>query len=118
MGATVIATSSSDAKLQIAKKLGASELINYTTTPAWGDETLRLTDGKGADLVADVGGSGTVEQSLKALRQGGLACMIGFLAPPKQADIIYHLVGAAKKRRFPPRGRADSYQPNVTPEPC
>jgi NADPH:quinone reductase-like Zn-dependent oxidoreductase len=47
MGANVIATSSSDAKLQISKKLGASELINYKTTPAWGDEVLRLTDWKG-----------------------------------------------------------------------
>jgi len=102
MGVNVIATSSTDVKLQTSKKLGASELINYKTTPAWGDEVLRLTDGKGVDLVADVGGTGTVEESLKALRQGGTACMIGFLAPPKQCEIIYPLVLAAKKRKFLP----------------
>jgi len=100
MEATVIATSSSDKKLQISKNLGASKFINYKTTPAWGDEVLHLTNGRGADLVADVGGSGTVEESLKALRQGGTACMIGFLAPPKQTDIIQPLVVTAKKRKF------------------
>ena len=102
MGADVIATSSSDVKLQISKKLGASKLINYKTTPAWGDEIIRLTDGKGVDLVADVGGSGTVQESLKALRQGGTACMIGFLAPPKQCEIILPLVNAAKTRKVLP----------------
>lgn len=100
MGANVIATSSTDAKLQISKKLGASELINYKTKPAWGNEILHLTDGKGVDLVADVGGSGTVEESLKALRQGGTACMIGFFASPKECEIITPLVVGAKKRKF------------------
>jgi NADPH:quinone reductase-like Zn-dependent oxidoreductase len=96
MGAKVIATSSSDHKLELAKKLGASELINYKTTPAWEDEILRLTNGKGVDLVADVGGSGTIEQSIKALRQGGTACVIGFLAPPKQIDIVFELMFKAR----------------------
>lgn len=100
MGASVIATSSTDAKLRISKELGASELINYRTFPAWGDEILRFTGGKGADLVADVGGSGTVEESLKALRQGGTACMIGFLAAPKQCDIMHPLVEGAKISKF------------------
>ncbi|KFX93009.1 hypothetical protein O988_07043 [Pseudogymnoascus sp. VKM F-3808] len=92
LGARVIATSSTDEKLQIAGKLGASELINYKTTPDWADEVLQLTDGKGADLVCDVGGSGTLEQSVKALRQGGTACLVGFLTAPKPVDILMPLI--------------------------
>jgi NADPH:quinone reductase-like Zn-dependent oxidoreductase len=96
MGARVISTSSSSEKLQIASELGASELINYVTTPKWGDEVLRLTDGNGADLVADVGGSATVEESIKSLRQGGTACLIGFLGSEKMSDFVFSLVYKAK----------------------
>lgn len=92
MGAKVIATSSTDSKFQTAKKLGASELINYKTTPDWAAEVLRLTDGKGADLVADVGGSATLEQSIKSLRQGGTACVVGQLATPKPFDVVMPLM--------------------------
>ncbi|KAG4434652.1 hypothetical protein IFR05_009857 [Cadophora sp. M221] len=96
LGAKVIATSSTDEKLQIAKQLGASELINYKTTPNWGEEVLRLTGGKGADLVCDVGGSGTLEQSIKALRQGETACLVGFLTQPKPVDVLMELITQAK----------------------
>jgi NADPH:quinone reductase-like Zn-dependent oxidoreductase len=96
LGARVIATSSTDEKLQVAKQLGASDLINYKTTPDWAAEVLRLTDGKGADLVADVGGSGTVEQSVQALRMGGTACLIGFLTPPHKNDVVMPLMVGAK----------------------
>jgi NADPH:quinone reductase-like Zn-dependent oxidoreductase len=96
LGARVIATSSTDEKLQVAKQLGASALINYKTTPDWAAEVLRVTDGKGADLVADVGGSGTVDQSVKALRMGGTACLIGFLTPPHKNDVVMPLITGAK----------------------
>lgn len=96
LGARVIATSSTDEKLQVAKQLGASDLINYKTTPDWAAEVLRLTDGKGADLVADVGGSGTMEQSVKALTMGGTACLIGFLTPPHKNDVVMPLITGAK----------------------
>jgi NADPH:quinone reductase-like Zn-dependent oxidoreductase len=96
LGARVIATSSTDEKLLVAKQLGASDLVNYKTTPDWAAEVLRLTDGKGADLVADVGGSGTVEQSVKALRIGGTACLIGFLTPSHKNDVVMPLIIGAK----------------------
>jgi len=96
LGARVIATSSTDEKLQFAKKLGASELINYKTTPDWATEVLRLTNGKGVDLVCDVGGSGTLEATVKALRQGGTACLVGFLTPPKPVDVLLQLIAEAK----------------------
>jgi NADPH:quinone reductase-like Zn-dependent oxidoreductase len=70
-GATVIATSSSDEKLERAKQLGADLLINYRSTPQWDDEVLRLTDGRGADLVVDTVGEATFARSLKAAAFGG-----------------------------------------------
>lgn len=79
-GAKVIVTSSSDEKLERAKALGASELINYRSTPDWGKEVLRRTAGAGADHVVEVGGAGTLEQSLKAIRPGGHISLIGVLA--------------------------------------
>lgn len=53
-GATVIAISSSDEKLKVAKDLGAAHVINYRTTPDWDREALRLTGGVGVDRVIDV----------------------------------------------------------------
>jgi len=79
-GLRVIATSSSDAKLARARELGAAATINYKTTPAWGNEAVRLTGGTGVDHVIEVGGAGTFEQSLAALRIGGTISYIGLLA--------------------------------------
>src|SRR5207302_2779050 len=67
-GARVIATSSSDAKLERVTKLGASDGINYKTTPEWGEQARKLTGGTGVDHVVEVGGAGTIGQSLKAVR--------------------------------------------------
>jgi NADPH:quinone reductase-like Zn-dependent oxidoreductase len=79
-GARVIITSSSDEKLARAKKLGAWATINYKTTPAWGKETLKLTNGAGVDHVVEVGGAGTLEQSFQAVRVGGTVSLIGILS--------------------------------------
>jgi NADPH:quinone reductase-like Zn-dependent oxidoreductase len=78
-GATVIATSSSDAKLERLKALGADHLINYRTTPAWGAEAARLTGG-GVDHVVEIGGAGTFPESITAARIGGHISLIGVLA--------------------------------------
>ncbi len=78
-GARVIATSSSDEKLERVKALGASDGINYTRTPEWGKEVLRLTGGRGVDCVVEVGGTGTLGRSFEALAVGGKVCLIGVL---------------------------------------
>lgn len=78
-GARVIVTSSSDEKLERARQLGAAELINYRRTPAWDEEALRLTGGRGVDHVVDLGGAGTLERSLRAARRGGSVSVIGVL---------------------------------------
>jgi len=79
MGATVIATSSSDEKLERAKKLGAAHGINYKSTPDWDKAAVALTGGHGVDLVVEVGGAGTMAKSLGAIRQHGKVSMIGVL---------------------------------------
>jgi NADPH:quinone reductase-like Zn-dependent oxidoreductase len=79
-GARVIATSSSDAKLAKLKALGADELINYKEVPAWGMKALELTGGVGVDSVVEIGGAGTLDQSMMATRVGGHVALIGVLA--------------------------------------
>jgi NADPH:quinone reductase-like Zn-dependent oxidoreductase len=78
-GCHVIATSSSDAKLEKLGALGADQLINYRQFENWGDRTLAITDGKGANVVVEVGGSGTLSQSVRAIAMGGHISMIGVL---------------------------------------
>lgn len=80
MGATVIATSSSDEKLARVRALGADHTINYKTEPEWGDAARRLTDGEGVDHVIEIGGAGTLPQSIAAVRNGGHISLIGILA--------------------------------------
>lgn len=79
-GARVIATSSSDAKLEKLKAMGADELVNYKQTPAWGAKALELTGGAGVDTVVEIGGAGTLDQSMMATRIGGHVALIGVLA--------------------------------------
>lgn len=79
-GATVIATSSSDEKLDRARKLGADHTINYKTHPNWAQEARKITGGRGVDHVVEVGGSGTFNQSIMAARTGGHVSVIGVLS--------------------------------------
>ena len=78
-GCHVIATSSSDAKLEKLGKLGADEFINYSQVEKWGDRVLEITGGRGADVIVEVGGSGTLAQSVRAVAMGGHISMIGVL---------------------------------------
>jgi NADPH:quinone reductase-like Zn-dependent oxidoreductase len=78
-GLRTILISSSDAKLARAKQLGADETINYKTNPTWEEEARRLTNGVGVDHVIEVGGSGTMPRSLRAVRMEGAISVIGAL---------------------------------------
>lgn len=78
-GARVIATSSSDKKLAVLRELGADHVINYRDTPQWGAAALEYTDGLGVDEVVEIGGSGTLPQSIEATRVGGHISLIGVL---------------------------------------
>lgn len=82
-GARVIVTSSSDQKLERAKELGATDTINYKTTPNWEERVYELTERLGVDHVIEVGGAGTFAKSLRAVRVGGRISLIGVLAGAK-----------------------------------
>ena len=79
MGARVIATTSSAAKAERLRALGADVVINYRETPEWGDAVLAATEGQGADIVVEVGGPGTLAQSIRAAALGGHIALIGVL---------------------------------------
>ena len=78
-GARVIISSSSDAKLERAKQLGADETINYKQHPEWQERVLELTDGAGVDNVIEVGGAGTLERSFASAKVSGRISLIGVL---------------------------------------
>jgi NADPH:quinone reductase-like Zn-dependent oxidoreductase len=85
-GASVIATSSSDAKLKRLKELGASGVVNYKTTPEWDKAVLELTGGLGVDHVVEIGGAGTLPRSINAVKAGGVISLIGILSGAGQID--------------------------------
>jgi NADPH:quinone reductase-like Zn-dependent oxidoreductase len=80
-GARVVATTSSTAKAQKLRELGADHVINYKEIPNWGEEAKRLTEG-GVDHVLEVGGAHTITESLKAVNIGGYVTIIGWIAGP------------------------------------
>lgn len=79
LGARVIVTSSSDEKLLRARELGATDTINYRTTPDWAAAVLELTDGQGVDVVLDVVGGDGLRDSVRAAKGNGMVAVIGFL---------------------------------------
>ena len=94
MGARVIVTSSSDEKLLRARALGATDTINYRTTPDWAAAVLEMTDGEGVDVVLDVVGGDGLRNSVRAAKGNGLVAVIGFLegqtANLDLMDVIWH----------------------------
>lgn len=79
MGAQVIATSSSDEKIARLREMGAAHTLNYRDVPEWGQKVRELTGGRGVDHVIEVGGPGTLPQSIDAVRIGGHISLIGVL---------------------------------------
>ncbi|MGE4431948.1 MAG: NAD(P)-dependent alcohol dehydrogenase [Sphingobium sp.] len=79
MGASVIATSSSDEKLERARSMGADHIVNYRRDESWGSTVQDLTGGRGVDHVVEVGGPATLAQSIRAARIGGHIALIGVL---------------------------------------
>ncbi|HEX4986767.1 MAG TPA: NAD(P)-dependent alcohol dehydrogenase [Burkholderiales bacterium] len=92
MGARVIALSSSDEKLERAKRLGADAGINYRGTPAWGEAVKAATGGRGADIVVETAG-GTLDQSLAAVSFGGFIGIVGFVAGMKAEIPLRSVIG-------------------------
>jgi NADPH:quinone reductase-like Zn-dependent oxidoreductase len=82
LGGEAIVLSSSDEKLEKARALGAAATINYRKVPAWEEEVLALTDGRGVDHVIEVVGGENLNRSLRAVRVSGRISFIGTLAGP------------------------------------
>jgi NADPH:quinone reductase-like Zn-dependent oxidoreductase len=79
-GANIIILSSSDAKLDRARKMGAHHAINYRDTPEWEKRVREITEGRGVDLTLEVGGIGTLPRTLKAAAYAGNVSLIGVLS--------------------------------------
>lgn len=79
MGANVVMTSSSAEKRERLRKMGAMATVDYRATPKWGTAVRDLTGGRGVDLAVEVGGAGTFDESIKALRYGGTMSLLGIL---------------------------------------
>ena len=80
LGAHVTVISSSDAKIERLREMGADATINYSQTPEWGKAARVLTEGRGFDHILEVGGEKTLPQSLRCVRPGGTLSMIGILS--------------------------------------
>ncbi len=78
-GARVIATTSKETKAERLIELGASDVINYATTPDWGAQVRALTNGRGADVIVEVGGAGTIAQSIAAIAYRGVISLVGHI---------------------------------------
>jgi NADPH:quinone reductase-like Zn-dependent oxidoreductase len=115
MGATVIVTSSSDAKLQRVRTLGADHTVNYSAIPDWGEHVRAMTGGEGVDHVLELGGPGTLAQSIVATRVGGHISLIGTVTGgagpvPTAAMMLKHIrlqgiiVGSRRQQQDMVRG--------------
>src|SRR3546814_16273157 len=101
MGARTIVTSSSDEKLERARALGAWQTVNYRRTPDWEKAVLEMTEGRGVDLTVEVGGAGTLAQSIPATRIAGT---IGFLGVrSEERRVVNGWVGRCRSRGLPLR---------------
>lgn len=96
-GATVIATSSSDDKIKRLQEMGADHVINYKKEPEWGLLARELTGGRGVDHIIEVGGAGTLDQSLDAVRVAGQILVIGILSGTSgEMNIVKALIKQAR----------------------
>ena len=95
-GNRIIITSSSDEKLKKAKELGATDFINYKETEDWDKKVLELTDKQGVDTIIEVGGAGTLQKSINAVKMGGHIAVIGVLSGKGEVDPTPILMKAAR----------------------
>ncbi len=113
-GARVIATSSSAEKLARLSALGADETINYREVPDWGKTVLALTDDRGADLVVEVGGAETFNQSLRATRANGVIALVGNVTGSLVEVNLPHIFMFRKRMIGVSTGSAADFQAMMT----
>ncbi|GAA5940103.1 zinc-dependent alcohol dehydrogenase family protein [Sporobolomyces koalae] len=79
-GCKVIATSSSDDKLERIRQLGVHEVVNYRKTPEWEREVVAKNGGRGVDHVIEIGGKGTLVRSIRSCQPGGNVWVVGYMS--------------------------------------
>lgn len=109
-GYRTLITSSSDAKLGRAKAMGADHVANYKTDPDWAKAVREATGGVGADLIIEVGGGGTIEQSLRAIRIGGHVAIVGVVAGLGGGFNTASLIGNSAKLQGLSVGSRDMFE--------
>ena len=114
-GARVLSTTGSESKEGRLKGIGAAEVINYRKEPDWDRRALELTDGRGVDLVVEVGGAGTLGKSLNAVRMSGHISLIGVLTgstgevnplPAVMKSVSLHGIYVGSREMFTEMNRA------------
>ncbi|MCB1630823.1 MAG: NAD(P)-dependent alcohol dehydrogenase [Pseudomonadales bacterium] len=90
-GCRVIATTSTAAKAELLQRMGADAVVNYRENPQWSDAVLAATNGRGVDLVVEVGGPNTLAQSIRSVRVGGRIAMIGIVGGLGSIDYLHLL---------------------------
>ena len=109
-GASVIATTSSAAKMDRLRTLGADEVLNYNKEPQWGNRARALTGGRGVDRVVEVGGGGTIGESLHAVAASGELASIGFLSAGSSNIDFFALFGSGARIRHISVGSREDLQ--------
>jgi NADPH:quinone reductase-like Zn-dependent oxidoreductase len=109
-GYRTLITSSSDAKLERARELGADHVVNYKTTPAWSGPVREVTQGRGADFIMEVGGAGTIHESMKAIKIGGHIAIIGVVAGAGEPFNPAGLIGNSAKLQGLSVGSRDMFE--------
>jgi NADPH:quinone reductase-like Zn-dependent oxidoreductase len=104
----VIATTSSEGKAQRLTELGARAVVNYVDEPEWSTDVLDLTDGRGVDRVVEVGGSGTIAQSIRSVTYDGEIALVGMLDPtPEGMNLIDFFLSKSTLRTIGVGSRED-----------
>jgi NADPH:quinone reductase-like Zn-dependent oxidoreductase len=109
-GLRTLITSSSDEKLARAKALGADHVVNYKTTPAWSAPVREASGGRGADFIMEVGGGGTIQESMRAVRIGGHIAIIGVVAGAGDPFNPAALIGNSAKLQGLSVGSRDMFE--------
>jgi len=109
-GYRTLITSSSDEKLERARALGADHVVNYRTTPDWSKPVREATNGRGADFIMEVGGGGTIQESMKAIKIGGHIAIIGVVAGAGDPFNPAALIGNSAKLQGLSVGSRDMFE--------
>ena len=110
LGAHVTVISSSDERIERVKKLGADAAVNYRAQPEWAKATRAITDGRGYDLIVEVGGEKTLPQSLRCIRPGGTLAMIGVLSGTAMATSLGLIVTRQVRLQGVTVGHRDGFE--------